>query len=177
MRIFTAIPIPNEVKNALVELTRGRLPIPYINITNLHITLNFLGDLFTDDSNKALKIFPTLVGEYRGKFEIEFDKIANFRQQIHLTVKNSETLFGLQQDLEAGFKTVGLHFQDQKFYPHVTLGKMHLDNIMNRSRKLVNFPNEELAQLNFTVQSVALFESKLLPHHAHHTPLVEVPLV
>src|SRR4051812_37376616 len=121
MRIFTSIPIPNEVKNKLVEIARGRLPIPYINVTNLHITLNFLGDLFTDDSKKAIEAFPKIAGENRRKFEVEFEKIVNFRQQIHLTVKNSPELYRLQQDLEAGFKAIGLHFQDRNYYPHVTL--------------------------------------------------------
>jgi NAD-dependent oxidoreductase involved in siderophore biosynthesis len=71
------------------------------------------------------------------------------------------------------FKQQGFSYSSQTYYPHVKLANTHMDNVMNRQRKEDNFPNEELQQLNFTANKVILYESKLLLHHAHHTPLVE----
>ena len=177
MRLFTAIPVPDEVKQKVTDLARGRLPIPYINTTNLHITLNFLGELTDDECKKVFEIFPQLVGDGRKKISIVFDKIVNFRQQIHITLKENSDLTKLQNDLERGFRQIGFYFKDREYYPHVKLGNMHLDNVMNRQRKLINFPNELLMQLDFMADKAALFESKLLLHHAHHRPLIEVKLI
>lgn len=178
MRIFTAIPLPEQVKNNLVALTRGKLPVPYLNLTNAHITLNFLGELTDDEVQKVVNAFPALVGDSRGKIHIGFDKVTAFLgRQIHLTLKPNEELRQLQSDLESGFRKIGFYFKDRTYYPHVKLANMHLDNVMNRDRKLDNFPNEELAVLNFDAEITAIYESKLLLHHAHHKSLAEVKLV
>ena len=177
MRIFTCLPVPKEVKNILVEIMRGRLPVPYINVTNLHITLNFLGELTDDEVRKVLEVFPALVGERRKQFLIEFDRLINFRQQIHLTLKENNALRIMQSDLEKGFRKNNLHREDRTYYPHIKLANMHIDNTMYRERKFINFPNSELSQLNFTADVVAIYESKLLLHHAHHKPLLGITLV
>jgi 2'-5' RNA ligase len=177
MRIFTAIPLPEDVKKKLLEVTRGRLPVPYINTANLHITLNFFGELDTDQLEKVKSIFsPVCSG--KKPFEISFDKIiAHHNRQIHMTVKNNPELSGLQFELEAAFKKQGFSFQDRNYYAHVKLANMHLDNVMNRDRKLENFPNLELSDLNFTADSIVLYESKLLLHHPKYIPLLEEKLV
>ncbi len=177
MRIFIAIPIPDEVKKKLTEITRGKLPIPYINTTNLHITLNFLGDLTEDKLKSALEIFRTAIGVGRKQFGIEFDKLINRNNQIHLTLKGNPELRKMQSDLENNFRARGFVLADRAYYPHVKLGNMHMDNKLFPERKLDNFPKEDLQKLNFTASKAALYESKLLLHHAHHKSLLEIDLV
>ena len=58
MRIFTAISLPKEIKDRATQIFQGRLPVPYINTTNLHITLNFFGELIDDEQKKVKEIFP-----------------------------------------------------------------------------------------------------------------------
>lgn len=167
MRIFTAIPLPKEVKDKFTEITRGRLPVPYVNTTNFHITLNFFGELDTDQVVEVKKIwmnnFPTAE-----PINIEFDKLTVFHQQIHLTLKPNSALNRLQSALEKNFTTIGFHFQDREFYPHIKVSNLHMDKVMNRERKVVDFPNDLLSQLNFTADQIGLYESKLLLHHPHH---------
>ena len=52
MRLFTAIPFPEEIKTKVSQLMRGRLPVPDINTANLHITLNFFGELETSEEDR-----------------------------------------------------------------------------------------------------------------------------
>jgi 2'-5' RNA ligase len=177
MRIFTAIPIPNEVKNKLVAMTRGKLPVSYLNTINLHITLNFLGDLTQDELHQALGVFEEAVGVARPKINIVFDKLTKFGQQIHLTLQLNPALADLQKDLESALKGAGLRFQDREYYPHVKLANMHIDNTLYRDRKIENFPMPELQELNFIAGKISLYESKLLLHHAHHASLKDIDLI
>jgi 2'-5' RNA ligase len=177
MRVFTAISVPDEIKKIIPELTRGKLPIPYVNITNLHITLNFLGELTDEEVAKVTKVFPSLIKDNRNKIHIEFAKFVNFRNQIHITLKKNENLESLQSELEESLIKEGFHFQNRQYYPHVKLGNMHIDNKLYRERKLENFPQEDIVKLNFIADNVSLFESKLLLHHAHHRPIIEIKLL
>lgn len=175
MRLFTAIPIPIEKKDLVQKLTFGRLPVSYINTTNLHVTLNFFGELEEKDVEVIAKIMDEVL-ENEDKIEIVFDKITKFRQQIHLTLKPNQKLEALYGKLESVFYVSGFMLHDRNYYPHVKLSNLHMDQVMNQQRKLENFPNEELAQLNFVADRVMLYESKLLMHHAKYTVLKEFNL-
>ncbi|HEX9503366.1 MAG TPA: 2'-5' RNA ligase family protein [Patescibacteria group bacterium] len=176
MRLFTAIPLSSEAKTAVDVITRGRLPVPYINTTNLHITLNFFGELTDAEANKVRIIFELTVKGLE-KFSVEFDKLVKFRDQIHLTIVPNDKLNSLQTVLQKAFEAGGFKFQEREYYAHVKLTNLHMDKVMNPERKLDNFPQEELKQLNFVAEKVILYEAKLLLHHARHIPLLELNLV
>ncbi|MEJ0021104.1 MAG: RNA 2',3'-cyclic phosphodiesterase [Candidatus Doudnabacteria bacterium] len=172
MRIFTAIPLPRQTKDSISEMLRGRLPIPYINTTDLHITLNFFGELSDAQVEKVKNDFSRFTSDQNG-FQIEFDSIKKINHQLHLAVKPSKELMELQTKMEKEYVSVGFTFQDRAFYPHVKLGNLHMDNVMNRQRKMENFPNQELSKVNFRAVEIALYESKLLLHHPKHILLLE----
>ncbi|MBX4186685.1 MAG: RNA 2',3'-cyclic phosphodiesterase [Candidatus Doudnabacteria bacterium] len=190
MRLFTAIPLPDDIKQTAGEITRGRLPVPYVNTGNLHVTLNFFGELTDAEADKAKKVFADTSKGFE-KFSVEFDQLVKFNDQIHLTIlpnerlsllqsileKAFERLSLLQSILEKAFLAAGFKFQDRPYYPHVKLTNLHMDKVMNQERKLDNFPHEELKQLNFEADKVAIFETKLLLHHPKHIPLVEIKLL
>lgn len=176
MRLFTAIPLPDHIKQAVGEITRGRLPVPYINITNLHITMNFFGELTDAEVDKIKRVFDQHVKGFE-KFQVEFDQLIKTTDQIHLTIKPNEKLAQLQQILEKAFTAAGFAFKDQRYYPHVKLTNLHMDKVMNKERKLDNFPHEELKILDFEATKVTLYESQLLLHHPRHIPLVELDLI
>lgn len=186
MRVFTAIPLPNEVKNLVSKITARRLPIAYVNTTYLHVTLNFFGELTDEQVQEVRDIFRTALLAAK-KFNASFDRLVKFHQQLHLTLKPNDQLKNLQKDLENAFVAQGFSFstqggsasggQDRNYYPHVKLGNLHMDKVMHNARRVENFPNEELQQLDFIADKVALFSSKLLLHHAHHSVIEEVDLL
>jgi len=175
MRLFTAIPLPGEIKDKVAGITRMRLPVAYVNTTNLHITMNFFGELDNDEVDKVTSLF-VVFDPATAPFPISFEKVAKFRNQIHLTIHPNLELEKLHDVLEKYFRAQGFSFQDRVYYPHVKLANMHFDQVMNVERKLENFPNEELSALNFTADRVTLYESQLLLHHAKHTAIRELIL-
>lgn len=175
MRAFSAIPLPESVKSQVADITRNRLPVSYVNTDSLHVTLNFFGELDTDKFEKLKKIFTQAVGE-RQKINIEFDKVMKFHHQLHMTLKPNKALEELHGSMQKFFLKENFDLQTRTYYPHVTLTSLHMDKVMHRERKIELFPNQELAKLNFQANKVVLYESKLLLHHAHHSPMVEVGL-
>lgn len=176
-RLFTAIALPNKIKEKVSEITRGRLPVSYVNTDNLHITLNFFGDLETAREETVKSIFKDVCSG-RKAFTIEFESIvAHHNRQIHLTLRPNPQLVSLQKDLEREFEQHSFRFTDRDFYPHVTLANMNMDNVLNRKKKIENFPNDELEQLKFNAQEIVLYASKLLLHHPQHTPLMKIDLI
>ena len=174
MRIFTAIPLPKANKEKISEITRRQLPVPYINTSNLHLTLNFFGELTDTQTERVKELMKGY--EFPKKFKIEFDKLSRFRNQIHITIKNNLSLKTLQAQLEHAFEQAGFDLQKRSYYPHVKLANMHMDKVMNKNRKIENFDNTKLTELSFVADKVVLYESKLLLHHAHYTPLEEYGL-
>jgi RNA 2',3'-cyclic 3'-phosphodiesterase len=175
MRLFTGIPFPQDKKLVVSEITRGRLPVPYINTSNLHITLNFLGEVEESKAAVAKEVIDRVVVDIK-PFSISFEKLQKFRQQIHLTVNKNVDLGNLQRILSQGFKDAGFFLETREYYPHVKLASLHFDKVMNPERRLEFFPNNELSKLNFVVEKIVLFESKLLLHHAHHEAIYESKL-
>jgi len=176
MRIFTAIPLPKKTRDMVGEITRGRLPIPYINTTNLHITLNFFGELTDPELEKIKQNFLQFTSNQEA-FNIEFEAITKFRNQLHMTIATNTELNKLQGYLEKQFQALGYKFQDHEYYAHVKLGNLHMDNVMNQQRKVENFPKEELRKLSFRAETITLYESKLLLHHPKYIPLMEQKLL
>lgn len=176
MRVFSAIPLPKDIKDKFSGIARGKLPIPYVNTTNLHITLNFFGELDTDQVKKLLKFWDGGLPKIPA-LKIEFDKLVKFRQQIHMTLKENPALRKFQAEMENLFRKEGFTFQEREYYPHVKLGNLHMDKVMHRERKIEGFPNEDLNAMSFTADRVVLYESKLLLHHPHHIELAEHKLL
>jgi len=175
MRIFTAIPVPDNTKKRISEVMKGRLPVPYINTSNLHVTLNFFGDI--DDSHvETIKLNLQKLVKGVVPFPINFTNLVKFNSQIHLVVEPSKELMSVQAALEKGFVKLGFAFQKRPYYPHVKLANLHMDKVMNPERKLENFPKEELSQFNFVATKAILYESQLLLHHTKHNPLLTLDL-
>lgn len=176
MNVYTAIPLPQEIKDKFVEMSRGKLPFPYVNTANLHITLNFLGKLDTDAQKFVAKLWSEGLPEFK-KIRIEFEQVVKFRTQLHLTLKPNPDLEKLVDELWRILKPFGYKSDHPNFYPHVTIGNLHMDKVMFRSRKISDFPNDRLNELTFIADRIVMFQSKLLLHHPKHIELAEHKLV
>lgn len=175
MRLFTAIPIPQNVKDKIQEVTKGRLPVSYVNTENAHITLNFFGEISEDKTELIKNKLPEILkGEH--KIKIHFEKVQKFRNQIHIAIVKTPELMSLHTILDEGFRHLGFQFQNREYYPHIKLMNLHMDNVMFRERKIENFPQDEIAQVSFVADEIILFESRLHQAFAEHIALVKVNL-
>jgi 2'-5' RNA ligase len=124
-RLFTALEIPPDVRDAISAM-RGGLPgARWIDPENYHVTLRFIGDVDDHVAREAAFI----LGQVRREpVEIRFDALASFGgrrpRAIVAMVKPTPPLLEMQAEQERLMRRIGLAPEGRKFTPHVTIARL-----------------------------------------------------
>lgn len=184
MRLFTAIGAQGlsfdptlVLKKLKVNLEKREIPYRWVPLENMHITLNFLGEV--DESRLGeLEILLTDAIQGFGEFELEIDHVGAFPEErrgrvIWMGVQNSISLRDLQRRTED--KLLAAHFlQPEKDYrPHLTVARLRSPRQLTGILSPVK--NLELGKLK--VKEVILYQSTLKASFPVYTPLKRIPLL
>ncbi len=133
IRAFIAIELPAEVKSALKELqstlsSASRAPVKWINPDNLHLTLNFLGNIREERIGSLVREMEE-AADGIAPFTLELSGLGAFPNLNKVEVlwvglagdlKTLEALFGR---LEDRLKLLGFPKEGRAFTPHLTLAR------------------------------------------------------
>lgn len=124
-RLFTGIEIPESVAAGL-SLHRGGLPgARWIEPSDYHLTLRFLGDV---DKRTAREIAESLDSVRGYAFELTIEGLDAFGgdrpRSIHAVIAPNPMLTELQEEHERAARRAGLPPEPRKFTPHVTLARL-----------------------------------------------------
>jgi 2'-5' RNA ligase len=124
-RLFTGIEIPEDVAAAL-SLHRGGLAgARWIEPSDYHLTLRFLGDV---DNRTAREIAEALDGVRGWAFDVGIDGLGSFGgdrpRSVHAEIAPNPALTDLQEEHERAARRAGLPPESRKFTPHVTLARL-----------------------------------------------------
>lgn len=162
MRLFVALPLPEDIREALLDPMERVPGARWQDADNLHITLRFIGEVSrheVDDLTIALaqvgwRDFPLSLRGV-GHFETKGRAAA-----IWARVLDSPELAELQSRIEQACRRAGLPAETRKFIPHVTLARL------NRSSGEIGgwlAQHGGLALGPWQADAFALFESHLVP--------------
>jgi RNA 2',3'-cyclic 3'-phosphodiesterase len=180
MRVFIAIELPDEVKDALAalqnELRKVQTEIGWTKPENLHLTLKFLGEVEADrlsDVNQACaaavaRVSPFSIGvQDTGVFP-------TLKQPRVLWVGLAEGLAELQtlhKKLDENLHALGFAQETRAFKPHLTLGRVKsLKNVSEVTAKLLAY---HLPELSFHAHELVVMQSQLHPAGSIYTPLAK----
>jgi len=134
IRSFIAIELPGELKQAFAELQRkfrsaGSLPMRWVDPSNIHLTLKFLGDI---DAGSTDKIITALEESAKGTtpFNIEVKGLGVFPNMNRIQIiwvglyGELEKLGQLQKRIETSLKSLGFPPENRPFTPHLTLARV-----------------------------------------------------
>jgi 2'-5' RNA ligase len=182
-RTFIALditPAPKLIED--YEVIRHRLRLERINwvqVDNLHITLNFLGD--TDD-NLLPDIFECIknVTNKNNCFELTFRSLGVFRnlrdpRVIWIGCDKSADLEQIKIVLDTGVHHIGIEPEGRDFSPHLTLGRVKEIRQQNQLAQLIALHKDTVFQKQ-TIDKITLYESKLSPSGPEYIPLKVFPL-
>ncbi len=171
MRVFVAIEIPREVRDALTSLSdkwkQSGARASWVRPENMHLTLRFLGEVTREQMQHmaemlaaAYAAIPALTLAARGA-----GAFPNRRKPGVLWVgvqALSGDLAAVQQCAEDAARTIGLPPDTKAFHPHLTLARIRDARHIGALPELIAAA-EHFDGGAFTADAVSLFESELRP--------------
>ena len=127
-RIFIAVPVPEEVRQAVADRISGlAIPGKLAPPENWHITLRFLGVV---DHVSYERFLASLNHLPVGQFRVRLDGFGAFPRPAKATVvwigvgSGSEELIALNETAEEAAVAAGLLGEERPFHPHLTLSRV-----------------------------------------------------
>lgn len=168
-RCFIALPLPDQVRGALVnarEQLQRRLPANawrWSKLEQLHLTLDFLGDTPVE-SVEAIAAHLERACQGVAPFELHLGALGSFGHPPRVLWAGVAGDLTALQDLRS---RVTLAQDAKPFHPHLTLA---------RARGKASFQDVGLEAARWQVGEVCLFRSELHPQGASYTVLHRVKL-
>jgi len=165
MRLFVGIDLPSEIKQILLKFQSDLSHIcvhgSWKSLDNLHITLEFIGELEPDKISALTETLMKVATNYK-PFGLTIGGLGafpSFKQPHTLWTAISGSLTELNRlrsDLHHELKIKGFELDERQFKPHLTLAsRPKLDNI-----DLSVVRTKTLGE--FMVAEVVLFESRAI---------------
>lgn len=129
MRLFIAVPVPEDLKKRIKEAQDKLAEISGIKLVkteNIHFTIKFLGEA---DKVKEIEDCMEKTLEYLRQFDVEIAGISAFpskscAQVIWLSAGNGfEEFKSLMRNIDAGLSKIGFE-QGKEYIPHLTLARV-----------------------------------------------------
>lgn len=129
MRVFIGVEVV-EIEDELISW-QDRLRVidrsaRFTKPENLHLTLEFIGEV-TEEDLKALK--EIVEGFKFEPFAVEFDKIVKWNNNVVLLERRTKPLMEIQRELRKIIKKRRFVITNKPYIPHVTLSRK--SNIIN----------------------------------------------
>lgn len=168
MRLFVAISAQNvifspeeKLKKLKINLSKKELDFKFVPTNNLHITLNFLGEVLPEKIPPIIRELEGLVGHH-DPFELKLSELSAFPEKHHgrvmwIGVQNSIKLRSLQAECEERLRNLGLEIEVRDFRPHLTVARIRSPR--NLADTLSPYQGHKFGVL--TVESVEVYESVL----------------
>lgn len=181
MRLFIAIEIPSQIRDALAafvkELRSSAPHAKWVRAENLHVTLKFLG--YTDAGNLA-KVENSLRTVHSPQHvTLEFAGLGFFPNQKRPRVfwagmNCSPNLPAVAKAIDRTMHQLGFPMENRPFTPHLTLARFDPPGLPPKLAEAVT-QNSSRNFGSLTTREFHLIESKLKPTGAEYTKLQSFP--
>ncbi len=124
-RLFIALPVPDEIADALIPLQSGVPDAHWVPAENFHVTLCFAGEV----QGAVMKDLEEELSDIAGPpFSVALAGVEQFStgkqpKALVALVERSDRLDWLQQKVSTVARNCGLSIDRRKFRPHVTLAR------------------------------------------------------
>ncbi len=120
MRLFVAIPLPDEMKTSLVglmhALKKAGVKGNYVPVQNLHLTLAFIGEV-----ESAATVKDALRSVSFKPFRLSLTELGSFSDLLWVGVKGNQGLSAAAKAVRDALDAAGIAYDRKKFTPHITL--------------------------------------------------------
>lgn len=176
LRIFAAIALPDDVRDALTGLATPIAGARWLDFDQLHLTLVFIGNA---ESSRLGQLDDQLRRLEKPSFELKIRGLGHFPgggrpRALWAGVAPNDSLVALQAAVTRRVTDAGFTLAAKRFVPHVTIARLRSAPDDEIARFLGAFATFELPP--FAVKDFQLWSSELLPEGAQYNELQRYPL-
>ncbi len=177
MRIFVALDIPDDVRQAIRNLI-GKLEktcrgARWVRVEGMHVTLKFIGEVPLE---KVERIKVELAGLRSGApVDLNFRGVGFFPNDRHPRVfwagiESTANLAEIAMEVERHLENLGVAREQRPFHPHLTLARFKSEDGLQQLREtLRNLGAQEFGSTR--TGDLHLYQSQLNPKGAIYTRL------
>lgn len=172
MRLFVAVELPDNIKDALYSLQSEIKKSSYAKVNwifkkNFHLTIKFLGEV-TEDNIEELKI--KLRSIKYNKFKARLANMGFYPNDFKINIvwvgiEPADKFIELQKMVDSET----MNFGDFKSGAHITLGRVKI--IKNKKQFKEKIKDIKIKDLDFEINSFTLFKSVLSKNGPNYTTL------
>lgn len=185
-RVFLAIELPSgllrnvaEIQNQLKIIIKGN--VRWVNPSNIHMTVKFLGDVFNEDLEKISNTLRICMKNI-SPFSLEAGKIGIFPnikrpRIIWLGIGGDmESLLRFQVTVDKELRKCGFKPEERHSTPHLTIARIkETKELIGLEKILEKRDNYNVG--HFDVRGLTFFASNLTPQGAVYTKLEHFPFI
>jgi RNA 2',3'-cyclic 3'-phosphodiesterase len=124
-RLFIALPVPEDIAEALMALQSGVPDARWLPPENFHVTLCFAGEVHGATMRDLEEELSDIAGP---RFAVTLAGVEQFSsgkqpRALVAAVERSDRLDWLQQKVSSVARNCGIELERRKFRPHVTLAR------------------------------------------------------
>ena len=183
MRLFIAVPLPQEIADRAAACLTGALPaLRPVRPERMHITLAFLGWV-GDDRLAAATEAAQAAAAGHAPFDLTLDHAGRFPstgrpRAVWLgSTAGTDELARLAADARRELTDRSFALQDRPFFPHLTHARVRADASGPESRTVaVAVDGLVVPELRVRVDRIAVVESQLSPGGPRYTTRAEAAL-
>ncbi len=178
MRLFTAVDIPDNIKDGLaktIERLRPAADLKWTNADKLHITTKFIGDWPEDrmpEMNAALRGVGSPGAMFIAVRGLAWIPDARHPRMLWAGVEAAPGLASLARETEEAMHALGVAVEDRKYSPHLTLARIR-DHAAAKALRPAIEAERQTDFGSFTASAFCLYLSK----DGQYTKLSEFSLV
>ena len=180
-RVFIGIPAGDQVKSTLSLLQPivdcNSRYIKWVPLDNIHLTLSFLGDV---SINKIPDIVQSVEQNIAtSQFQLSISGTGVFPSSKSPKVlwldlnKGVDKLKLLHHQIEKSVSEFKENYENNTFIPHISIARIRR---LHAKIDVLPFLNSVYSPIELDVNSISMYESKLLPEGAQYTIINTFPL-
>ncbi|OGD86282.1 2'-5' RNA ligase [Candidatus Curtissbacteria bacterium RBG_16_39_7] len=185
MRTFIAIELDEETKKKILEVQKrfSSFPLALPKKEALHLTLLFLSEI-SEEKVSEISQATRIASQKIPSFDLEFSSLGGFPnlklpKVVWIGLKgNLEVLFNLEKGLKEKLNLKGFAFEEEKFIPHITLGRVK-GFVNKKIRRRLGEEIQRFGQVpsaKIFCNAISIFKSIPTSAGYTHTILEEIPL-
>jgi len=179
MRAFIAIPCPDALKDAMVEIQeriKGLGKMTLVKPENIHLTMKFLGEVDEGkihDINERLEFLSELQS-----FDISLKGIGTFPSTDYIRVvwvgvdKGADRITEIHSEIDRKLNELNLK-KDRNFHPHLTIARV---KFLKKKEELRNIIQKDSVRDfgGFKADRIELMQSRLSPKGPEYSVIHEI---